>query len=297
MRFIIIFIFSNCLLAAQDFYTIVSASPFYTYGKYSNQVVSNSKAIYSSINLNGNFILSAGYDNISLKYNDWDYKQNSISGSGIVRISDLYLKFAGIKIRGDFIDNLFNQSYNYQDEVYSLSSELFYKYNWNYFGLGVNYTNSGKGYDTLKAYNLSLRYEFFLDYYTYLSFRPNFYFENSNKKLFSITSKLTHWFSPDFIGNINLTLGSRRYYFDNDLLTIYNQYETQKLVVGGSIDYSIIDEITVSAGYQHTKFESFSVNYLFVGLRTKLIFWFVVGIGFNLQNWVSKFFYCSKSTW
>lgn len=272
MRIILILLFSSILVLAQESYTIISVSPFYTYGKYSNKVVSNSKAIYGSVNFNGNFILSSGYDMISLKYNDWDYKQNSFSGSAIVRISDLFLKFAGIKVRGDFIDNLFNQSYNYQDEVYSITSELVYKYNWTYFGLGLNYSNSGKGYNILKAYNLNLRYELFLDYYTYLSFRPNFYLENSDKKLFSVTSKLTHWFSPSFTGSVNLTLGNRRYCFDNDLLTIYNQYETQKLVVGGSVDYSIIDEITVSAGYQHTKFESFSVNYFFLGLRSKLIF-------------------------
>lgn len=272
MKIILILLFSSILVLAQESYTIISVSPFYTYGKYSNKVLSNSKAIYGTVNLSGSVILSSGYDMISMKYDDWNYNQNSFSASALFRISDLHLKLAGIKVRGDFIDNLFNQSFNYQDEVYSITSELIYKYNWNYFGIGLNYSNSGKGFNILKAYNMNIRYEFFFNYYTYLSFRPNFYFENSTKKLFSFASKLTHWFSPDFIGNINLTLGNRRYYFDNDLLTIYNQYETQKLVLGGSLDYSIIDELNISGGYQHTKFESFSVNYFFLGLRSKIIF-------------------------
>lgn len=272
MKIIVLLIFLSSYILAQESFTIVSVSTFYTKGKYSNKISSESKALYGSINFNSDLILSSSFDLISLNYRDWDYKQKSISLSGIVRISDFFLKVAGIKIKGEFIDNLFGQTYNYQDEVLSIASEIIYKYNWNYFGISYNYLNSPKGFDTTKASNLSLRYETFLDYYNFISIRQNFYFENNSKKLFSISSKFTHWFSSDFVANINLAVGNRKYYFDNDLLTIYNQYEVQKIVIGAGIDYSIIDEITVSGGYHHTKFENFSVNYFFLGLRSNIIF-------------------------
>jgi hypothetical protein len=272
MKIIVLLLVLSCYLSAQESFTIVSVSPFLTAGKYSNKISSESKAAYASVNYDGDFILVSGLDFISLKNQGWDYKQQSISLSGVVKFSDFFLKLSGIKVKGDFIDNLFSQAYNYQDEILSITSEIIYKYNWNYFGLSYNYLNSPKGFDTTKASNLSLRYETFFDYYNFLSVRPNIYLDNSGEELFSLSSKFTHWFSSDFAANINLTIGNRKYYFDNDLLTIYNQYEIQKLVVGFGLDYSIIDEITLSAGFQHSRFENFNVNYLFIGLRTKFIF-------------------------
>lgn len=270
MKIASIFIISSCFLLAQETFTIVSVSPFYTFGKYSNKVTSGSSAIYGSVNYNSDLIISTGYDLISLKSSEWKYYQNSYYLTFVKKISSFYLKFAGVYIKGNYQDN-FSDSYNYKDENLSFTSEIVYKLNWNYLGFAYNYFNASKGYQILKSSNITLRYDTFLDYYTYISIRPNFYFENSGKKFVSLSSKLTHWITSELVGNIYFTVGNRRYYFDNDLLTFYNQYNVQKIVGGAGLDYSIIDEINLSAGYQHTKFENFSINYFFIGIRTKFI--------------------------
>lgn len=271
MKTTLIFIFSSIFLIAQQSFTIISVSPFFTYGKYSNQVSSQSKAIYGTLNFDGDLIFSSGVDFISLKGDQWDYDQNSFYFYTLKKFSSLSIKFSGVYLNGKYKDTI-SLTPNYRDDNVSLTTELIYDLNWKYLGIAYNYFSSTKGYQILKASNLTLRFDTFLDYYTYLSVRPNLYLENSGKKYISLSSKLIHWFSNDFVGNLNFMVGNRRYYFDNDLLTIYNQYEIQKLVVGGGVDYSFIDELTLSAGYQYTEFESFNIKYFFLGLRSKLIF-------------------------
>ena len=271
MKISSIFLICSYFLLAQESYTIISFSPFYTYGKYSDQTPSYSKAVYGSVNFNGDLIFSSGVDLIKLNNKDWSYDQNSMFFSGIKKLSSIYFKVAGAYIKGSYEDVFFSE-FNYRDENISLTTELVYDINWNYFGVAYNYFSSSKGFQTLKASNFTLRFDKFLDYNTYISFRPNLYYENSGKKFLSLSSKLTYWFSSDLIANLSFTFGNRRYYFDNDLLTIYNQYDVQKIIAGAGLDYSIIDEITFSGGYQYTKFEKFNINYFFAGFRAKIFF-------------------------
>jgi hypothetical protein len=271
MKILVFILMYSFFVYAQDSYTLINLSPFYTYGKYSNGVYSNSKAIYSSVNLSGDLIITSGYNYISLNNNLWNYKQNSIYLSSIIKQSHLYLKFAGVFVNANYYDYL-NDLLNYQDKNFSLTTELVYELDFNYLGLAYNYFNSIKGLDSLTASNISLRYDTFLNYFTYLSLRPNLYIENSGKKFLSISSKLVHWFSSDLRGNLSLTIGNRRYYFDNDLLIFYNQYDIQKLVAGIGIEFYLLKEIMISTGYQYTKFENFSINYYFIGMRTSLFF-------------------------
>lgn len=271
MKTIYFIILSASFLFAQETFNTVSLSPFYTIGEYSNTTKSESKAIYGGLNLNQDFIISAGIDFISLSQNQWNYNQNTIYLSSIKNIYPFYLKFAGCYLKGKYSEkeNNFN---NYTDENLSLTPELVYKFNWNYVGIAYNYFKASKGFQILKAQSLTLRFDTFLDYNTYLSIRPNLYVENSGKNYFSVSSKLTRWITSDFVASGIFVAGNRRYYFDNDLLTIYNQYDIQKIVAGLNLDYSLINEITISGGYQYTKFENFEINYVFLGLRTKLTF-------------------------
>ncbi|MCS7053158.1 MAG: hypothetical protein NZM09_05435 [Ignavibacterium sp.] len=264
--FLFVFFITN--LTAQESMTIISISPFYTHGKYSNEIDSDSKALYGTLNLDGDLISTFGIDLISLKHNNWDYKQNTYYLSFTKKISDYYVKISGALCKGDYLDNKFS-FLNYQDKNFSFTTEFIYKYNWQYYGVGFNYFNSSKGWQIVESGNLTLRYEAFLDYYNYLSVRPNIYLENKGKKLISISSKFIHWFNSDFLANISLTIGKRKYYFDNDLLTIYNQYETQKFVFGVALNYSLFNYLTISSGYQHKKFEEYNVNYFFLGFRSE----------------------------
>jgi len=271
MKVIYFLVLSASFLFAQETFNTVSLSPFYTIGKYSNKTLSESKAVYGSINLNQDFILSTGIDVISLNQEQWKYDQNSFFLSGIKVFTPFYLKFASSYIKGRYSEKQ-NDLYNYTDENLSLTPELVYKFNWNYVGIAYNYFKASKGFQILKAQSLTLRFDTFLDFFTYLSIRPNLYIENSSKKFFSVSTKLTRWITSDFVVSGTLVAGKRRYYFDNDLLTIYNQYDLQKIVAGFNLDYSLIDEVTISGGYQYTKFENYEINYVFLGLRTKLSF-------------------------
>lgn len=102
--------------------------------------------------------------------------------------------------------------------------------------------------------------------------RPNLYFEKSESKLFSLNTKFIHWFNSKLSVRTEFTFGSRRYFFDNDILVFFNQYEKQHLVASFGIDYSLIDEITIFGGFLHTKFQNFRVNYFTLGLKTNYTF-------------------------
>lgn len=270
MKIIILLTTFSIFLKAQESYNTISISPYYTLGSYSDKTSSKSKALYVITNLNNEYIFSGGIDNIMLKHNQWDYKQNSIFLFGLYHRFPFSLKLSSAYVIGNYSEQN-KQLSNYSDENISITPELIYKFDWNYIGLAFNYFVSTKGFQKLKSSSITLRFDKYLDFFTYFSIRPNFYFENSGKKLASIATQIIHWITPEFLVKGKIVIGNRRYYFDNDLLTIYNQYDIQKVVLDFGLEYSLIDEITFSGAYQYTKFEKTTVNYLVIGVRTKLV--------------------------
>jgi hypothetical protein len=64
-------------------------------------------------------------------------------------------------------------------------------------------------------------------------------------------------------------LGKRAYYFDPDLLTVFNQDDTQEHLWGVRAEYTIGGVFTLIGSYQSTGFTGYTVNYTAVGVRAR----------------------------
>ena len=64
--------------------------------------------------------------------------------------------------------------------------------------------------------------------------------------------------------------GERAYYYDEDLLTMFNQNETQKNLVSLRVEYDIVKELTLIGNYQYTEFQNYIIRYYVGGLKFDL---------------------------
>jgi hypothetical protein len=101
----------------------------------------------------------------------------------------------------------------------------------------------------------------------FVSLRPSFTRLNDGKNLFSASFKLHYAPMTEMVFKIGGFAGERAFYFDSDLLTIFNQNSIQKYQVFGQIEYSPIILFKLTAGYQHNRFADFNVDYLYAGVK------------------------------
>lgn len=250
--------------------TFVAPSYFFTYGDYSNKSYSTSNAVYLSTYLTDRITLVNHYEylNINLR-KDSTYQQHTLLGGAIVNFFPYYLKFFYSYKRGDFlIDN--NKIYSDHTNIYSL--EAIYYRDLFYLGLGYSFENAigilnPNNLTHQQIHQVTGRIEYIVSPSLYLSLRPNYSALKDSRELYSVSGKLTYF--PIISTSIKLYgfYGERAYYFDNDILTLFNQDETQKYQAGIQLDYYPSYYMMLSTGFQHTKFQSFSINYFVAGIR------------------------------
>jgi hypothetical protein len=130
--------------------------------------------------------------------------------------------------------------------------------------IGIFNTNSLKHQ---QIHQLTGRIDYIYSPSLFLSVRPNFSSLKDGRELYSLSGKITYF--PIITTSIKVYgfYGERAYYFDNDLLTLFNQDETQKYQAGVQLDYYPSYYLLLSAGVQHTKFQTISINYFVAGIR------------------------------
>lgn len=271
---IILFSSGECLKADSTFF---STSFFYTHGAYSESRKSNSFAFYNTVGITNNIYLIAHYDHLPIKSRDWEYLQQSFLGGLFVDIFPYYLKFNYAHYKGKF--NYLPVPDEYSDFTNLYSTDLFYYTDGYYFGIAYNYLNLiGETYDEFgfkdfskKTVNqLTLRIEKILSYDLFLSLKPSFTKVSDGRVLFSLALMMHYLLLPEILIRIGGFAGERAYYFDSDLLTIFNQDPTQKYQAFIQSDFSITNDLKFIAAYQHTKFTLFEINYYIAGIRTSL---------------------------
>lgn len=257
--------------------TFISASFYYTHGAYSEGRKSNSFAFYNTVGITNNMYLIAHYDYLPIKSNDWEYLQQTFLGGIIANIFPFFLKFNYAHYKGKF--NYLPIPDEYSDYTNLYSADLFHFTDGYYFGAAFNHLNMiGEAYDDFgfkgfskKAVNqLTLRVEKILSYDIFLSVKPSYTKVSDGRELYSVALKMHYLLLPDVLIKLGGFAGERAYYFDSDLLTIFNQDPTQKYQVFAQADFSITDELKFIAAYQHTKFTLFEINYFIAGIRTSL---------------------------
>jgi hypothetical protein len=254
--------FSFAQVEEETFY--LSPSVFYTNGNYSENVSSSSISFYNSLELFRELYLINHYDYLTISGSDYDYLQQSFLIGGLIDLFPYWVKFNYAHYKGDYDYLPYEYSYNDYTNLYNL--DFIYYVDWYYFGM--SYTSHNQiGFDNTRSHQLTLRLEKILSDEFFISLKPCFTSLDNGRFLFSSSAKLHYAPLYNLVIKAGGFAGERKFYFDSDLLTIFNQNSIQKYQIVGQIEYSPTFFIKLTAGYQHNKFADFNVDYLYAGIK------------------------------
>lgn len=264
--FLLLFLFLSNLTSAQNseetFY--LSPSVYYSTGDYSTNQKSNAITFYNTAQLAREFYLINSYDHLLIDSKEYDYKQQTFLAGGLLDLFPYYFKFHYAHYKGD---------YNYKPNVFSsndftnlYNTDLFYYIDGFYFGAAYTHLNQ-IGSAEVVSNQVTLRLEKILSNELFISLKPNFTHLTDGQNLFSSALRFHYAPIPELVFKVSGFIGERAFYFDSDLLTIYNQNYIQKFQILGQVEYSPFYLIKFTAGYQHNKFTDFNVNYLYAGIK------------------------------
>jgi hypothetical protein len=261
MKYILIasllIIFSATTLADSIY---VTPSLYYSRGDYTDERYSDSYAGYLTIgDLNSAAVLS--FNRINIVDPLWKYNQNLFTIGGIMGFNRIYLKLNYGRV--DAKENDLPYRYN----IYSI--DAFYT-NYRLY-LGGSYTHHMSGTSQLNIDNAIIRLEYIPHWRVLLSLKPMYTNVSDGRELFG-TALRFHYLPLDyFLVKLHGFIGERAHFFDPDLLVLYNQMETQKNLAALQLEYFLSLNFNVIAGFQHTSFGSYRINYYILGLRSNFI--------------------------
>lgn len=263
-----IFVAASMLTIAQSedsiSYFSIHPSVFYTNGNYSTNVSSNAIELYNSLQLMKEFFLVNHYEYLAIDHAEYKYIQNTFLAGGIVDLFPYYLKFNYSHYKGDYDYKPYALTYSDFSNLFNI--DVFFYFDGFYIGSSYTHFNQS-GYVNAYSHQLTLRFEKILSDEFFISLKPNLTLLNSDKKLFSVALKLHYAPVPDLLFKAGGFIGEREFYFDSDLLTIFNQNSIQKYQVLAQAEFIANNNFRIITGYQHNKFADFNVNYLFAGIK------------------------------
>ena len=260
--------------------TYLSPSVFYTKGDYSSSESSRSLAFYNTLQLSNQLYLITAYDNLSIEHQEYNYLQQSFLGGGYINLFPYTLKLNYGYFIGDYSSPIYDtsasngggNSRNKIDEIVStdithlFNIDFIYYFDWNYFGGAYTFINQTE-ITPLSAHQITLRFERILTDEIFISIKPNYTRTSTGKNLFSSALKIHYMPVSELTFKIGGFFGERMFYFDSDLLIIFNQNNVQKYQALGQIEISPTQNWKFIFGYQHTKFDDFSINYMYAGIK------------------------------
>ncbi len=270
---VIIFLFLSSVLWADS--TLVSPSFYFTYGNYSSKDLSKSYAFYNTIGITKNYFLTVNYDHLLISGKDWNYLQQTFLASNYLNFFPFGVKLAYAHLKGDYSYTPYPYTYSDYTNLYNL--DLFYYKNLYYLGFSYTYLHAKGNLNITRltqqnASQLTLRFEKIFSNDFFLSIKPNYSQISDGRKLYSLSGKFHYLLSSQLLLKAGGMIGKRAYYFDSDLLTIYNQDYTQTSLYFGQLEYSVSSSIKLISSYQHTKFQNYSINYFILGIKSNFFF-------------------------
>ena len=262
-RVIFLFLVISVLVKADS----LSVYPafYYTYGNYSSNASSNSYAGYVPLVLNLKHTLVLGYDNLRINTTDWKYDQKTYIAGTILSFDPVYLKFNYAYLGGDYAENT---GYSYKDKTHILNPGIFFRVGRVYLGVSYVHLDMNGGIIQQTTNQFTGRLEWIVSQSVFLSVRPSYVRLKDGRNLTSVAAKIHFMPSHKVLLKAGVMIGKRAYYFDPDLLTIFNQDETQKDLIFGQLEYSPGKKFTLILAAQHTSFDTFSINYYIAGIKT-----------------------------
>lgn len=249
--------------------TFVSPSIYYTKGSYSEGRKSESIAFYNMFQLSEKLYLLNHYDNLKIDSIDWNYLQQTFLIGVLADFLPVVVKFNFAHYMGDFKYLPFPFESTDYSNLYS--TDLFYYTDGYYFGASYTHLNQ-IGYKKQTSNQITLRFEKILSDEFFISFKPSYVNLIDGRNLYSAALKIHYMPVNELLFKIGGFGGERAYYFDTDLLTLFNQDDTQKYQLFAQAEYSFIKELKLIFAYQHTEFNSFNIDYYIAGIKANLFF-------------------------
>lgn len=268
-------------MCAQDFNLSISPSVFYTYGNYNKSKSSNSISAYTTLGINYFDYLSIGFDKTDLiKKNEFDYNQNLFVLGYTKSLFPYYLKLNFAYQSGKYNYKPFRFTYNDNTNVYGLGFLYYYENlyigaNYNYITLRgnksvkVNQPNLNFVYLLSPSYNISYKL-LYTSLKSDLPIYEDFLTGESSgdeRNLLSHFISFNYYPSYSFYTTIEAALGKRAYYFNNDLLTFFNQDDTQNLAISAKIDYEVLTNFRTILAFNYLSLDHSKIIYYSLGVK------------------------------
>ncbi|HKI77524.1 MAG TPA: hypothetical protein VKA26_03170 [Ignavibacteriaceae bacterium] len=264
---IICFLISINFLAKADSLS-VHPGIYYTYGNYSSDASSKAFSVYVPFVFGQRHTFLAGYDNLKIITPNWDYNQQMYNLQTILNFDPFYIKLNYDYINGDYLES--NSINNYQDRTNIFNLESFIRLKLFYIGLSYVHLKMNGGILQQSTDQFTARLEYLIDPRVYLSLKPSYVKVKDGRNLASFEARINYLPLNSFLIKAGAMFGKRAYYFDSDLLTIFNQEETQDKKYFGQVEYTPVKSFTFILSYIHSGFETYSINYFVAGIKAHL---------------------------
>ena len=258
------FVVVSTIAHGQLRFTGFSPSLYYTYGDYSNGNSSNSIAGYGTIAINNFDYFSLGIEKLSIDNSSWTYDQYNLSAGFLKNIYPFYISANYMHVNGKFSRKDFFYEYNDYMNVYNIG--LTYNYH-RIFLSGIFSYADLNGYRSVVNRQYEIGFTWLAADYLTLDLKPAHTNLSDGRSLYSVSGSITYYPVKNLTASISGFIGERAYYFNNQLLTVFNQDETQKSMYELRLEYKLSNKILVSGSYQRTEFNSYEINYYILGLK------------------------------
>jgi len=266
---IILLLFTFTVIAqSAETKNYISGSLYYTGSTASHDRSSGAVSGYLSATIGTYHYLTAGYDNVNIEQTDWKYKQKMYIAGGGLSLYPFYIKGHFGKINGNFTGTSYEFNYKDKTNLYNLDFMLYTDY--------LLYRASFVLEEVTENINLTVRQygvgaERYFGTHFYLSLIGYLSDLSDNRELYSLKTKLSYFPSTSLTLSFETFFGQRAFFFNPDLLTIYNLGPTQKNLYSLRVDY-FLGGLTFVANFQYTDFEEHAARYYVAGIKYTLAY-------------------------
>lgn len=242
----------------------VSPSFYHTYGSYNNKAISRAYSFYNTLQLTEKIFLINEYEQLKIEDLFFSYKQQTFVAGSYAVYFPWYFKLNYAHLKGDYEDK--SVIYKYSDYTNIYNADACFFYNWFYLGGAITYFHE-TGCSKQSTGQFTLRIEKVISPEIYLSLKPNYSALLDGRKLWSVAFKVHYLFTPSLLLKAGGFLGERAYYFDSDLLAVFNQEFTQYNQIFAQAEYNLVPSLKTVLSYQYTTFSKFRINYFVAGIK------------------------------
>jgi hypothetical protein len=206
---------------------------------------------------------------VNLGHSLWTYDQSLAVAGGGINYYPYYFHVHYARLDGKYERKDFIYSYKDLGNIMNVRSS----YNWDLFYFGFSYTYLEIfGYKYIMSHQAGIRFDWLMSPSLVISMAPLYSQMSDGRKLFSISAQSSYYLFSELLFHISVSFGERAYYFHPDILTLYNQNETQHTVLGVRCEYIFWEPLTLLASYQSSNFDGYTVQYATIGVKGLLSF-------------------------